>query len=315
MSGTEEQIEIDLGDMPKVETKTEEEPIVEIIDEGTEDTNTEVTAQTAEPQKSPHDPELALKKLQERLDREREARAEAERRMQELQARATQASNEVLDSNLHLVGSAIETVKRDQELLKAQLREANLVGDYDTVTNVQEQMAMNMTKLSELERGYQELQRQPRQPVQPVQPQNTGEITVDDLITKVTPRSAEWLQRNREHLPDQRSIRIMARAHEDAIDYGMVPESDAYFRFVENRLGIGETRTTPEVENAMSGAAKVTKNRQSPPSAPVSRNPVTSEGTRPGVIKLTAAEVEAAKISGISPQEYYKLKMQDRNRN
>jgi hypothetical protein len=30
---------------------------------------------------------------------------------------------------------------------------------------------------------------------------------------------------------------------------------------------------------------------------------------------LTQEQVEAAKISGISPQEYYKLMMQDRNRN
>jgi phage I-like protein len=65
----------------------------------------------------------------------------------------------------------------------------------------------------------------------------------------------------------------------------------------------------------MSDAAKPTKSRQSPPAAPVSRTPVGSEGTRPGVIRLTADEVEAAKISGISPQEYYRLKMQDRNRN
>jgi hypothetical protein len=313
MAGTEEQIEIDLGDIPKKEELKAEEPILEIVEEHEEETPA-VEAQAPAAEKTLNDPETALKTLQERLDREREARVEAERRMQEFEARASQASNEVLESNLHLVGSAIETVKRDQELLKAQLREANLVGDYDTVTNVQEQMAMNITKLSELERGYQELQRQPRIPVQPVQPKNTGEITVDDLIERVTPRSQEWLRRNREHLPDQRSIRIMARAHEDAIDYGMVPESDAYFRFVENRMGIGEQRTSPEVETAMSGAAKVTKTRQSPPAAPVSRQPANSP-SRPGVIQLTAAEVEAAKISGISPQEYYKLKMQDRNRN
>lgn len=314
MAGTEEQIEIDLGDIPKKDETKAEEPILEIIDETLETAAEQPVAETQQAEASATDPEAALKKLQERLEKEREARAEAERRAAELEARASQASNEVLESNLHLVGSAIETVKRDQELLKAQLREANLVGDYDTVTNVQEQMAMNITKLSELERGYQELQRQPRIPVQQMQPKAPNEITVDDLIDKVTPRSQEWLRRNREHLPDQRSIRIMARAHEDAIDYGMVPESDAYFRFVENRLGIGESRTTPEVETAMSGAAKVTKTRQSPPAAPVSRQPANSP-SRPGVIQLTAAEVEAAKISGISPAEYYKLKMQDRNRN
>ena len=139
-------------------------------------------------------------------------------------------------------------------------------------------------------------------------------MTVDDIIQKVTPRSAEWLRENKKHLPDSRSIRIMARAHEDAIDHGMVPESDQYFRFVENRLGINRKQEFYDGNDAMSGAAKATKSRQSPPSAPVSRQPVDSQ-TRPGVIRLTAEQVEAAKISGISPQEYYKLMMQDRNRN
>ena len=106
----------------------------------------------------------------------------------------------------------------------------------------------------------------------------------------------------------------MARAHEDAVDHGMIPESDQYFRFVENRLGIGSNRDSYDGDDAMSGASKATKNRQSPPSAPVSRQPVDSQ-TRPGTIRLTQEQVEAAKISGISPQEYYKLMMQDRNRN
>lgn len=315
MSGNEEQIEIDLGDLPKAQETKQEEPILEIVDEPVTAEQLKAEAeQPVEQAQDDKDPEKALKKLQKKLEKERKQREEAELRARQLEQRAQQASNDVLDSNLHLVGSAIETVRRDQELLKAQLKEANLVGDYDTVTNVQEQMAMNITKLNELERGYQELQRQPRIQPQPVQPANPSEITVDDLIDQVTPRSQEWLRRNREYLPDARSIRIMARAHEDAIDHGMVPESDAYFRFVENRMGIGDNQRDSGVEDAMSGAAKVTKNRQSPPAAPVSRSPMGSEGTRPGVIRLTAKEVEAAKISGISPEEYYRNKLREQNR-
>ena len=96
---------------------------------------------------------------------------------------------------------------------------------------------------------------------------------------------------------------------------GMIPESDQYFAFVENRMGINKNaRNDYRDQDAMADAAKPTKSRQSPPSAPVSRQPVDSP-SRPGVIRLTADEVEAAKISGISPQDYYRLKMQDRNRN
>lgn len=306
MSGTEEQIEIDLGDLPKKEEPKSEEPIVEIIDEGA----SEVEASSQE--EDPKDVEKALKKLNKKLEQERQARLEAEERARIASQQAQQAAGEVTDTNLHLVASAIDTLNRDQEILKTQLRDSMAIGDFDRAAEIQAAMTSNFSKLGQLERGLEEMKNIPRPQIQPMQ---KTELGVEDLIDRVTPKSAEWLRANKEHLPDARSLRVMARAHEDALDYGIQPESDAYFRFVENRLGINGGKAIPEVEDAMSGAAKVTKNRQSPPSAPVSRNPVNAEGNRPGVVRLTAAEVEAAKISGISPQEYYKLKMEDRNRN
>lgn len=308
MAGTEEQIEIDLGDMPKVEPPKAEEPTIEIIDENA---SPEVVAQDDD--ENPQDVEKALKKLKKKVEKEKEARLEAERRAKELEMQAAQAMNKASESDFHLVSSAIDRLNMDQDMLKAQLRDSMAIGDFDKAAEIQAAMVANTTNLKQLERGLEEMKNTPRQPVQPVQ-RNT--VSVDDLIDRVTPRSAEWLRKNKDALPDERSIRIMGRAHEDAIDLGIIPESDEYFNFVEGRLGIGNRKNNDyDGDDAMSGAAKAVKNRQSPPAAPVSRNPVNSEGTRPGVIKLTAAEVEAAKISGISPQEYYRLKMQDRNRN
>lgn len=309
MSGTEQQMEIDLGDIPKVEVAKEEEPVLEIIDP-----NAPVEEK---PKDDSKDPEKALKQLQKKLDAEKKAREEAEMRAQQAAEQARQAAIEAQDTRIHLVSGAMETLRRDEEILTAHLKQAMEVGDYDRAAEVQKNLAANSSKMLELERGYEDLKRQAPPP--PVQQQNPGqrEITVDDIISQVTPRSQEWLQRNREYLPDARSIRIMGRAHEDALDMGLIPESDQYFAFVENRMGINKSARNDYQQDydAMSDSAKVTKTRQSPPSAPVSRTPMGSEGTRPGVIRLTAEEVEAAKISGITPQEYYRLKMQDRNRN
>jgi hypothetical protein len=302
MSGTEEQIEIDLGDMPKVEETKVEEPVVEIIDE---------TVEAVSEEKAPKDPEEALKKLQKKLDQQKKLADEAQERARLLEQQAAQAINKASESDFHLVSSAIDRLNMDQDMLKAQLRDSMAIGDFDKAAEIQAAMVSNTTNLKQLERGLEEMKNTPRQPIQPVQ---RNQISVDDLIDKVTPRSAEWLRKNKEALPDERSIRIMGRAHEDAIDMGIIPESDDYFQFVESRLGIGNRKSEDQGYDAMSDAAKVTKNRQSPPAAPVSRSPADSP-SRPGVVRLTAAEVEAAKISGISPQEYYKLKMQDRNRN
>jgi hypothetical protein len=302
MSGTEEQIEIDLGDMPKVEETKVEEPVVEIIDE---------TVEAVSEEKAPKDPEEALKKLQKKLDQQKKLADEAQERARLLEQQAAQAMNKASESDFHLVSSAIDRLNMDQDMLKAQLRDSMAIGDFDKAAEIQAAMVSNTTNLKQLERGLEEMKNTPRQPIQPVQ---RNQISVDDLIDKVTPRSAEWLRKNKEALPDERSIRIMGRAHEDAIDMGIIPESDDYFQFVESRLGIGNRKSEDQGYDAMSDAAKVTKNRQSPPAAPVSRSPADAP-SRPGVVRLTAAEVEAAKISGISPQEYYKLKMQDRNRN
>ena len=305
MTGSDEQMEFVLDDATKAEVK-QEEPVIEIVD----DPNQPVEAK--EEGKSPQDIEKTLKNLSKRFEKEKEARIEAEARAREATEQARRYNMDAQDSRIHLVGSAIETLKRDDEILTAHLKNAMEIGDYDRAAEVQRTLAVNASKMMELERGYNDLRNTPPPPqMQQAPPQ---EMTVDDIIGRVTPRSAEWLKQNRDHLPDARSIRIMARAHEDALDYGYVPESDQYFRFVEGRLGIGSKKETYDGDEAMAGAAKVTKSRQSPPSAPVSRQPVDAP-TRPGVIRLAADQVEAAKISGLTPQEYYKMMMQDRNRN
>jgi hypothetical protein len=309
MSGNEEQIEIDLGDTPKVEDQISESEI-EIVDE-----EVDPKVEASGNKERAEDPEKALKTLQKKLEAERKAREEAERNARDAIEKAHQATVDAQDSRIHLVSGAIETLKRDDEILTAHLKQAMEIGDFDRAAEVQKAMLSNQNKMMELERGYEDMRRNPPPPPPPSQ--TPREVTVDDLINQVTPRSAEWLKKNKENIPDTRTIRIMARAHDDAVDYGIVPESDAYFNFIENRLGIGKTRQdyrSEEVDDAMSGASKAVKTRQSPPSAPVSRQPMDSP-TRPGTIRLTKEEVEAAKISGISPQEYHRLKMQDRNRN
>ena len=299
MSDTEEKLEFKIDDTPKMEAPKDGDAIIEIVDEP-----------VAPGEKPGKDVDKALKKLNKRLEKERSKRAEAEAMARQATEQARMLHNEASDSNLHLVNGAIESVRRDQEILKANLRDSMAIGDYDKAADIQERMSANIENLRKLERGFEEMRQQPR--LQP-QPQN-NELTVENLMGRVTPKSAEWLKENKKHLPDARSIRVMARAHEDAVDYGIVPESDAYFKFVEKRLGIEkDRRSIPEVEEVMSGASSAKQKRSGPPSAPVSRQPIDSPN-RPGVIHLTAAEVEAARISGITPQEYYRNKMREQNR-
>lgn len=299
MSDTNDVVDIDLGGASEANRAEAAPADVEIVD-------------TPVDKKAPRSVENALEKLNKRLEEERQARLSAENRAIAAEQKVHAAYGEVSDTNIHLVASAIDSVKRDQEVLKAHLRDAMAVGDFDRAANLQASMAANFTKLNQLESGFEEMKNAPR-PAPPALPQPSGDDLVDDLIGRVTPKSADWLRDNKKHLPDARSIRIMARAHEDAVDSGITPESDEYFRFVEGRLGIGEKRNAPDSSDAMSDSARVVQKRGSPPSAPVSRQPAGSP-PRQGVVQLTREEVEAARISGITPQEYYMNKVRDKNR-
>jgi hypothetical protein len=303
MSGETEQFPLDLGDKVEVE----KEPEIVLLAED------EPEVEPEKPAKAAVEPDTAIEELNRRLQAERQAREEAESRAREAAARANQAAYEVEDTHLHLVKSAIDTVKRDQDILKANLKEAWSIGDYDKAAEYQEIMSVNAAKLLQLENGFQEMQARPRtEPSRPAAPAQQSGPDIDSLIQRVTPLSAQWLQSNRDHLKDSRSFRIMARAHEDAIDHGIIPESDDYFRFVENRLGIKGDSAPPDV--AMSAAAAPVQRRQSPPAAPVSRQPSNANGSRPHVVKLTPEQREAARISGVTEEEYARQMLKERNR-
>jgi hypothetical protein len=316
MSGKEEQMEIDLGLDEAVEPSEKkaaanEEPEVVIEEQSQAEEAPEAPVMAAED---------GIDELKRRLEAEKMARLEAEKRARDAAKQAERANSEVHDAQVSLVQTAFDSLKRDQDVLKNALKESMSIGDYDRAAEIQEAMSMNSAKLLQLEHGLNEMKN--RVPVQPVAPppRAAHEMTVDDLIARVnTPLSKNWLINNRHNLPDGRAIRIMARAHEDAIDMGIVPESPEYFAMVESRLGINRQPAPQPAapayqEPALSSASAPTQRRSSPAAAPVSRAPVGSNGSRPNAMRLTAEEVEAAKISGLSPREYWELKQKERNR-
>jgi hypothetical protein len=301
MSGENEQVAFDVND----DVKVENEPEIQVVS----DDEPEIEASTAS-QKPVTDPAAAIQELNRKLQEERQARSQAEQYAREAAFRASQAANEVDDTHQHLVANAIDSVRQNQESLKANLRESMSIGDYDRAAELQETMSMNSAKLIQLEQGLQDMKNRPRvEPVRPVAPPQNRGPDVDALIQQVTPLSAQWLQNNRDHLREPKTFRVMARAHEDAVDHGIIPESNEYFRFVESRLGISDGGQ----EVSMSSAASPVQRRQSPPAAPVSRQ-ASSSSPRSHVVKLTPAQREAASISGLTEQEYAKYWLKERNK-
>ena len=249
------------------------------------------------------DPDDGINDLKNRLENERQARKEAERRAQDAINRQYAAQNEVEDTHLHLVRSAIDTVNNNSATLKYHYKEAMSVGDYDRAAELQEEMAKNSARLMELERGKQALENKPRQEPPRIDP-------VEALAAQLSPRSAEWIRKNPQYAQDQRLFNKMLSAHNLVVSDGYSPDTDDYFSAVEDILKINRKPRVEESdveEDAMSSAAKAVQRRAAPAAAPVSRSG-SGTGERKNVIKLSKDEAETARDIGMSHEQYARNK-------
>ena len=275
----DEQIELTLETVPE-----EEIVVVEAPEEPKIETKPEITVDDG------------IEALRRELEAEKAARQRAEQ-----QARA--ATTDKADSDLRMLNTAIETETRNKEILKQNLRDAVANGDTDAQADIL--MAINQTdnnirQISEGKKHYEaQLKAQPEPNVN----------KVEKLASQLTPKSAEWVRANPDVVNDDRKAKRLERAHFDAIDDGIAPESPEYFSFLETRLNINKTPTQQQ-DAAMSAASNATSGRQAsaPPAAPVSRSG-TGTGGRPNVVSLTRAEQEAARDMGMSPKEYAQNKI------
>jgi rubrerythrin len=283
----------------------EKESQIEIEVEKAEDSAPEIQVVSAEssPEPARDDVDNTLNDLRKRLDEERQARYEAERKAQEAMYNVAQARNEVEDTNLHLVTNAIGTLKQNSSILKDRYKAAMEVSDYDAVAEIQQEMANNSTKLTELERGKAAMESRPRTEMPQMQ---TVADPVEALASQLSPRSAEWVRSHPEYATNANLREKMIAAHRLAVADNMAPDSEGYFEYVEDILKI--RKSAPVQQEETSAASKPVQRRSSPPSAPVSRSG-TGDGSRPNVVRLTSEEREMASMMGMTDKQYAESKL------
>ena len=243
--------------------------------------------------------EDGINELKFKLEEERKAREAAERRAKEAMEQASLYKNDAADSNMKMIDTAIDTIKRNQEILKQNLRDAVAMGDADAQADIL--MSIQKTQSDHEKLMYGKQQYEATVKAAPADP-------VEAMAANLTPRSAEWVRAHPEYARDQALTRRMVRAHEDALDEGIRPDTDEYFDYVETRLKVRQAPVQQEA--ALSEASTSTSGRRAaaPPAAPVSRSG-TGTGSRPNVVTLTRAEQEAARDMGMTPKEYAENKM------
>lgn len=298
MADEEDHVDVTIEDA-KESTKNEPDVVIE----------EEKPVRAEKKDASPEIPaEEGIQELKKKLEIERLARTEAERRAQHAQERVQKAYGEVTDANYQLVSNAIDTLKTRDDALKVAYKEAFNVGDADKLAEIAEAIALNKQQLSELKKGKKAMKDQIKQAesAPAYQAPQSGDI-VDQVIATVapsSPKSAVWLQQNRENIRTERDVRKMFRAHEDAVDDGLTPDTDEYFNYIEGRLGIRRQYSEPQTEatadNPLSSAS-APKRSAPPPAAPVSRG-----GNRPNVVRLSREQADTARALGMSESDYAK---------
>lgn len=295
MSEETEDLEIVLDDVPEVvEPEIQVEP-PEKVD--------------PKPESKPIAAEEGIEALKAKLadekaarEREKSARELAERQRDEAAANAHKAQTETQDTNLHLVTNAIALVKQQQEGAKARYREARANGDVEAEIEAQDALSASHAQLLQLEQGKSALEKAPKVEA----PQRQVSDPVEEVASRLTPRSANWVRQHPQFATDQRLMQKMIAAHNIAVADGYTPDSDDYFAAVEDTLKIHKQE--PVVDNALSSAAAPMQRRAAPAAAPVSRSGQ-GPAANPNVVRLSPQEREMATLMGMSSEEYARNKL------
>jgi hypothetical protein len=251
---TEIEVQIDQADEPVVETKTEA---------ASADVSEVIKAQA--------------KEYEAKLDAERREKEEARRRAEIAEREVKVATAKVAESELDAVSNAIHAVEMERESVKQQLKTAMEDGDFDGTVKAQEALAETITKLNALKEGKTYIESRKAEPSDPQ----------EAYIGRFTPRSQEYLRSHRELINDPTKNKRMIAAHYEAEAEGYAPDTEAYFRFLDKKLGYAEPETK---------AAPAAPKPSRMPAAPISRGDGGdySSGGGTAVVKLTPGEARAA---------------------
>ena len=250
-----------MSEESEIEVEIEQDaPVVETKKDGSEDAIALAIREQA-------------KEYEVKLVAEREEKEAARRRADTAEREARVATARVADSDLDSVTNAISMVEMQREKVKRQLKDAMEAGDFDGTVKAQEDLSEAITKLNALKEGKNYIEQRKSEPVN-VDPQEA-------YIGKFTQRSQEYLRQHRELVTNENKNKRMIAAHYEAEAEGHKPDSEAYFQFLDNKLGYAE-------------APKKAPSRM-PSGAPVSRgNGDIQSGGNGNVIKLSSGEARAA---------------------
>lgn len=258
---------------------------------------TEVRLDDTAPKPEGMAPDAAISDLKRQMEESRTASErrlnEANRQIQEAAERATRAERQVVETQRSSVGTVIESLSREKDVLRRDLKTAYEGSEFEKVADLQDKLSLVNARIVEAEKGKLALDEETRRP-QTRQVQETlpiAEQLARQAASQGSPRSAAWLRAHADLVSSPQGQKNIERAHFSALGEGAEPDTDAYFHHIETKLGL-RTQENP------SGGRNVaqTEEFKPPMAAPVTRNTTNQpgRGNSENVVRLSSTEREQA---------------------
>ena len=257
-----------------------------------------------------NDAAAAAEALRRQLADRTKERDEAARRAHDAEQRRHQAETEAQRiresaqvSDQAAVTYALSAAQQEEERLQAELTAAGEAGDFRRLGEVSAKLGRVGARIEQLQAGAnafetrraEALRSEPARPVTPADP-------IEADLAQRTPRTAAWLRDHREFYTDRKFNQRVTGAHSLAIANDLQPDTDEYFRFVEETIGLTKPVAAQERQPAPARDAPAA-------GVPPSRNaPSMSGRAAAGDIVITAEDRKIAEWMGVNPEEYAKEK-------
>lgn len=249
--------------------------------------------------------EAAQRKTQEAETARKEAERIAASRADEIErikGESTRAKTQAVSAEMMAIDNALANTEHEKADARAAYRAAMEAGDFEAAAVAQEAMATVAIKAQRIKEGKAEIERR-------VEAAKSQSDPIEQYVSALSPRAADWVRRHPEVVRDSGKNAILVRSHHRAVGNDIAPDSDEYFKFMEQEMGYAAKDVAADALDD-DGADIVPARQQAAPAAPVSRGGTTQASqARPNTVRLSAQEREIAAACGMTDAEYAKNKM------
>lgn len=243
----------------------------------------------------------------EQVQKDRNAQLVQEReqaitRANEREAEVHRLKKTNAETEIESISNAIVAATAEAEAAQGDLEKAFELGDYKGQAAATRRISKANTDLAGLEQGKISMELSAKEAAEvKLTPQK------QDPLAALPPLVRGWLNDHPDYLTNIEKNSRIQYLHHVVVREGHAFDSPEYLVAMEEHLGLrNKPRTKGEqMVDEYEESEQQPRTRSSMVSAPVSRDPpANSQGERPGQVRLSVAQKEAAKIAGISEKEY-----------